>query len=129
MSQPTHFEIYGDAPEALAGFYQAVLGWRIEKAPGIDYWRIDLGTPSTAGMRAGGIAYRPAIGIQGWMMFVEVNSVEAALAEVDVHGGRAVKERTAVPKTAWYAVVADPAGNTFGIWQPDSLAMPLPEPD
>jgi len=35
----------------------------------------------------------------------------------------------AVPKTAWYAVVADPEGNIFAVWQADSNAMPMPEPD
>ena len=129
VSQPTHFEIYGDALEALAAFYAAVLGWRIEKAPGVDYWRIALDAPQGAGMRAGGIAFRPAMDIKGWLMFVEVPSVEAALAAAQAHGGTMLRERSAVPRTAWYAVVADPAGNPFGMWQPDATAMPLPIPD
>ena len=128
-AQPTHFEIYGDAPEGLAAFYAAVLGWQIAKAPGVDYWRIDLGAPQGVGLRGGGIAYRLAVGIQGWMMFVEVNSVEATLEQVLRAGGQVLRARTPVPKTAWYAVVADPAGNSFGVWQPDTTAMPLPMPD
>jgi hypothetical protein len=32
-----------------------------------------------------------------------------------------------VPKTAWYAVLADPAGHSFGVWQPDPTAMQLPD--
>jgi predicted enzyme related to lactoylglutathione lyase len=44
-------------------------------------------------------------------------------------GGSVVREKTAVPKTAWYAVVADPEGNVFAIWEPDSTAMPPIEPD
>jgi len=34
-----------------------------------------------------------------------------------------------VPKTAWYAVVADPEGNIFAVWQPDPVAFPPPQPD
>jgi hypothetical protein len=36
----THFEIFGEAPAKLAEFYREVLGWQIEKAAGVDYWRI-----------------------------------------------------------------------------------------
>lgn len=35
----------------------------------------------------------------------------------------------AVPRTVWYAVLADPEGNVFAIWQPDATAFPPPEPD
>jgi uncharacterized protein len=37
MSQVTHFEIYAEEPAKLAEFYRTLLGWQIEKAPGIDY--------------------------------------------------------------------------------------------
>jgi predicted enzyme related to lactoylglutathione lyase len=36
----TNLEIYGDYPEALANFYRELLGWGIEKAEGVDYWRM-----------------------------------------------------------------------------------------
>jgi len=127
--RPTHFEIYGDAPESLAAFYSAVFGWRVERAPGVDYWRIHLEAPDDEGVRGGGIAHRPALGAQGWLNFIEVSSVDEVLAIAQREGGRVLREKTPVPKTAWYAVVADPASNTFGIWQPDPKAMPLPEPD
>jgi hypothetical protein len=119
----THFEIYGDNPEDLAQFYRNVLGWTVERAPGIDYWRVQTGS------QAGGVAYPPAFAHRGWMNFVEVDSVEAALDAALAAGGAVLKQRSAVPKTAWHAVVADPAGNAFVVWEPDPLAMPLPEPD
>jgi len=40
MSRVTHFEIYAEDPAKLVEFYRTLLGWQIEKAPGIDYWRI-----------------------------------------------------------------------------------------
>ena len=39
-SSVTHFEIYAEEPAKLAEFYRDLLGWQIEKAPAIDYWRI-----------------------------------------------------------------------------------------
>jgi len=44
-------------------------------------------------------------------------------------GGTLLRPKTAVPKTAWYAVVADPEGNIFAVWQADANAMPAPLPD
>jgi predicted enzyme related to lactoylglutathione lyase len=40
MGSVTHFEIYASEPEKLADFYRTMFGWQLEKAPGIDYWRI-----------------------------------------------------------------------------------------
>ena len=63
------------------------------------------------------------------MNFVEVESLDAALEATERLGGSILKGRTAVPRTAWHAVVADPAGNAFLVWQSDPLAFPPPEPD
>ena len=60
---------------------------------------------------------------------VHVDSLDHMVAEVVRLGGEVLRSKTAVPKTAWYAVVADPEGNIFAVWQPDKAAMPAPEPD
>ena len=124
----TNFEIYGDDPEALATFYSELLGWRIARADGIDYWRIAIDTEA-APLATGGIARRPAFTQRGWMNFVEVESLDATLKAAKRLGGTILKQKTAVPRTAWHAVIADPAGNAFLVWQPDPLAFPPPEPD
>jgi predicted enzyme related to lactoylglutathione lyase len=127
-SRLTNFEIYGEQPEALAAFYRDLFGWEIEKVDGIDYWRIAIGDAG-APLTGGGLTRPPDFGHQGWMPFVEVGSVDDALAIVGRHGGSILKERTAVPRTAWHAVIADPAGNRMLIWEADPTAFPLPEPD
>ena len=127
-SRLTHFEIYGDEPEKLAAFYRELLGWRIERAEGVDYWRITIDAPPEV-TSGGGITRRPAFAHQGWMNFVEVESLDATLKAAERLGGTILKPKTAVPRTAWHAVIADPAGNAFLAWQPDSLAFPPPAPD
>jgi uncharacterized protein len=124
----SNFEIYGDDPEALAAFYREVLGWRIEKAEGVDYWRIAIDAEA-APLASGGIARRPALEQTAWMNFVEVEQLDATLEAATRLGGAILKEKTAVPRTAWHAVIADPAGNAFLVWQADPLAFPAPEPD
>lgn len=122
----THFEIYGSDPARLAEFYRRILGWSVEKAPGIDYWRIEPGPPRALG---GGITYRPEGAPSGWLSYTQVPSLDASLALVVELGGKIVRPKTAVPKTAWYAMVADCEGNVFSLWQPDATAFPPPEPD
>ena len=124
----THFEIYAEHPPKLAEFYQNLLGWRIEQAPGIDYWRIQSDASSANGLN-GGLTYRPFPGPRSWVHYVHVNSLDRMVAEVVRLGGEVLRQKTAVPKTAWYAVVADPEGNIFAVWQPDKAAFPTLEPE
>ncbi len=124
----THFEIYGETPAKLAQFYADLFGWQIEKAPGVDYWRIQTEPNSGNGFDAG-LTSRPADGPSSWLHYVTVNSVDAALAQAERMGASIVRPKTAVPRTGWYAVLADPQGNSFAIWQADTTAFPPPEPD
>ncbi len=63
------------------------------------------------------------------MQFVNVDSLDESVARAERLGAKVLKPKTAVPRTAWIAVLSDPAGNVFAIWQPDWLAFPPPEPD
>lgn len=51
------------------------------------------------------------------------------IEQVQKLGGKLVRAKAAVPKVAWYAVVEDPDGNIFAVWQADADAFPLPEPE
>ena len=54
----THFEIYAEEPAVLAEFYGELFGWRLERGPRPDYWRIDTGA-GTPHAFVGGLTYRP----------------------------------------------------------------------
>jgi uncharacterized protein len=123
----THFEVFGADPGALAVFYRDLLGWNAEKAPGVDYWRI----ASQPGDRpiGGGVTFYPEGAPRGWLCYMRVASIDDSIARALSLGGRIVRSKTAAPKTAWYAMIADPDGNVFCIWQPDPNALPPPEAD
>ncbi|HZZ82503.1 MAG TPA: VOC family protein [Gemmataceae bacterium] len=110
-----------------ADFYRNLLGWQIEQLPGLDYWRVRTSSEESESI-SGGLLYRPIPEPRSWVHYVHVESIDTALAEVQRLGGSVLRPKAAVPRTAWYAVVADPQGNMFAIWQADASAFPMPEP-
>jgi uncharacterized protein len=124
----THFEIYGPVPETLVEFYQNVFGWQVEEMPGLNYWRIQIGATETKPLH-GGLTYSAIPDLNGFLLYVNVASMDETVAKILTMGGSIVRPKTAVPRTAWVTIVADPAKNIFGIWQPDPNAFPMPEPD
>jgi predicted enzyme related to lactoylglutathione lyase len=124
----THFEIFAEDTGELAQFYRELFDWKIEKAAGVDYYRIQTGD-ANAGAIAGGMLNRSIPGPRSWVHYVNVASIDETLARIQALGGSVVLEKSPVPKTAWYAVVEDPEGNIFAVYQHDPLAMPKPELD
>jgi uncharacterized protein len=98
-----------------------LFGWRIELAPGTKYWRIEAGAIQ-ANDFCGGVTYRPIAGARAWVHYVHVASLDDAVADAERLGAVVLRPRTAVPKTAWYAVLTDPEGNIFGVYQSDPAA-------
>jgi predicted enzyme related to lactoylglutathione lyase len=129
MTAPvTHFEIFAEEPAKLADFYRELFGWKIEKAPGVDYFHIQT-APSEERAIRGGLTYRPIPGPRSWVHYVWVESLNDAVERVQRLGGSVLRPKTAVPKIGWYAVVEDPEGNIFAVFQPDPMAMPELEPE
>lgn len=124
----THFEIYGEHPVALADFYRKAFGWQVEQMAGIGYWRIQTDAAEGPALH-GGLTYRAIPDLTGWLLFVNVPSLDETVARIQHLGGAIVRPKTAVPRTAWVTIMADPSKNIFGIWQADLAAFPMPEPD
>lgn len=88
-SSVTHFEIFPEDLASLAEFYRRLFGWRIEQAPGIDYYVIDTGSDGTSGLR-GGLTVRAIPEPRSLVHYVSVDSVDDALAQVVALGGSVV---------------------------------------
>lgn len=104
----THFEICAENPAKLAEFYRGVFGRQID---------------------GGGLTYQPIPALHTWIHYVNVPSIDNAIAQAKILGGVLLRPKTAVPMTAWFAIAADPEGNIFAIWQADPAAFPPPEPE
>jgi predicted enzyme related to lactoylglutathione lyase len=126
-----HFEIYADEPETLAKFYGSLFDWKIDKveaAAGMDYRMVrtvetdDKGRPTQAGGINGGIAKRPA-GFNGHVVnYVSVESLDDALERAQKLGATVSRGRSAVPNMGWFAMLSDPQGNPFALWEADKKA-------
>jgi predicted enzyme related to lactoylglutathione lyase len=124
-----HFEIYADDPEKLGQFYTSLFDWTIDRVPGMDYRLIKTvetdgkGMPSEAGGINGGILKRPA-GYEGraWVNYVNVDSLEKSVERAQQLGAKLMKGKAPVPGMGWFAMLVDPQGNPFALWQSDKNA-------
>jgi hypothetical protein len=124
-----HFEIYGDNPERLAGFYEKVFGWEISTTPGAEgYWLIKTvptdakGAPTQPGGINGGLMKRPMPDARAWVNYVSVKSLDESLKQATSLGAHVLRPKSSVPRFGWFAIVTDPEMNVFGIWQDDPNA-------
>ncbi len=123
MNRVTHFESYTNDPEAVQPFYRDVFGWKFSKFEGgpIKYWLVTTGNDREPGIN-GGIT-RPREGqSSGTLNTIAVESLDRTIKEVEQAGGKICVPKMAIPKIGWLAYAEDPAGNVFGIIEPDTNA-------
>ena len=77
----------------------------------------------------GVVTYRPIAAARSWVHYAHVVSLDDTVAEAERLGAVVSRPKTAIPKTAWHAVLADPEGNIFGIYQADLAAFPPSGPE
>ena len=123
MNRVTHFEIYTDDPEAVQPFYGDVFGWTFEKFEGgpVEYWMVGTGDDKEPGIDGG--MTRPREGQSpGTINTIPVPSLDQTIKKIEQRGGRISVPKMAIPKIGWLAYAEDPAGNVFGILEPDTNA-------
>ncbi len=122
MNRVTHFEIYTDDPEAVRPFYEDVFGWKFNKFDGpMDYWLVTTGSDGEPGINGG--LTRPREGQSpGTLNTIAVPSLDQSIRKIEQRRGKICVPKMAIPKVGWLAYAEDPAGNVFGIIQPDTNA-------
>ena len=123
-----HFEIYGDDPDKLAQFYTSLFDWKVEAVPGMDYRMVRTvetdgnGRASEPGGINGGIMKRPTPELRGWLNYVNVESLDASVERAQKLGAKLMRPRSPVTGMGWFAMLVDPQGNPFALWQSDAKA-------
>jgi uncharacterized protein len=116
-----HFEIPFDDRERASAFYSEAFGWTLRSMPEMGYVLVstgpsDDGPPSEPGFINGGMLARQAP-VTSTLVTVDVEDIEATLAEVERLGGTAVRGKAAVGDMGFAAYITDTEGNLVGLWQ------------
>ena len=123
MNRPNHFEIYTADPVAVQPFYKDVFGWKFQKFEGgpIEYWLVTTGDDKEPGINGG--MTRPREGQSpGTINTVAVESLDQTIKKIEQRGGKICVPKMVIPTVGWLAYAEDPAGNVFGIIEPDENA-------
>jgi predicted enzyme related to lactoylglutathione lyase len=123
MNRVTHFEIYTDNPEAVQPFYRDVFGWKFQKFEGgpMEYWLVMTGDDKEPGINGGLTRPRPGQSA-GTLNTIAVESLDQTIKNIEKHRGKICVPKIVIPKIGWLAYAEDPAGNVFGIIEPDAKA-------
>ncbi|MGY4540700.1 putative enzyme related to lactoylglutathione lyase [Arthrobacter sp. UYNi723] len=128
MAGVVHFEIPSDDKERANTFYQSAFGWTLTPMQEMDY-TIAITTPSdeqtglpSAPGAINGALFPRTDNLKSPIITIDVEDVDAALAQVESAGGTVAQAKDAVPGMGYYAYFTDTEGNTMGLWQTDSSA-------
>lgn len=114
------FEYVAKDVHKAQGFFGELFGWKTQQMPatggaGSDYTMITADTASIGG-------YMPtpegAPKHAHWISHLQVADAHAIAAKVKAAGGKVLKEVTKMGDFGTWAMVADPFGGAFALWQP-----------
>lgn len=108
-------------PAEAKAFYGELFGWKFQDMPAGEagiYSMVDLNGKSVTAL----FEMNPAQRSQGvpphWVSYVTVDSVDAAAARVKELGGKVLVEPFDVMTEGRMAVILDPGGASFSLWEP-----------
>lgn len=97
-------------------FYTQLFGWKADKMPvdGIDYTIFKVGERPVAGL----ISLPPEAhqAPTAWMGYITVEDIAQAVEKAKSLGAKVCRDITPLPMGT-FAVIADPQGGVFGLWQ------------
>lgn len=113
---PSWIDLGAPDPDAAAAFYEGLFGWTCEQGP-----------PESGGYRMCMLRGKPVAGLGPqqnpdmppfWTTYISVDDADAAAARVTELGGTVIVEPMDVMEAGRMAVLADPTGAFFSVWQP-----------
>ena len=108
------------------GFFGELFNWGVKRVPmpGGEYAMISVGDRTIGGYQVTPAGAPPEA---HWLTHLEVSDARATSKQIEVLGGKTLKPAFAVGDFGTMAIVADPHGGYFALWQPTKLeAQPTP---
>jgi predicted enzyme related to lactoylglutathione lyase len=109
-----HIQILSESPDQTARFYGDLFGWTVDANNPMGYRRIETG--ANDGVQAGIWPAPPQAG-SFVQFFVGVSDLQLALARAQELGAKILIGPANLPEGDQMAVLQDPLGMPFGMWQ------------
>ena len=111
-----YIELNSDDPEKAKEFYKELFDWEYEDYPmgDIPYTVIKTGKEPGGGIFKNPV---PEQAPSHWLIYIQVDDVDAYTEKVKKLGGIVHKEPTEVPNMGKFSVIEDPAGAVSALWQ------------
>ncbi|WP_137846144.1 VOC family protein [Microbacterium sp. 2FI] len=109
----THIDIPVSDLAKATEFYSALFGWQIAELPGFEGYPMWRAPNQISG---GGLAPRGE-GFTQPRSYVEVDSIDATVAQATATGAEVLMAKSPITETSWWAVIADPDGNSIGLYE------------
>ena len=116
MANPfSYVELHSQDTDKAIAFYRRMFDWKVnsQDTPMGRYTELEPGE----GFPGGLLAAKPTTP-SGWVVYMKVDDVEAATEKARGLGATILALKELVPDTGWFSLCVDPAGATFGLWQP-----------
>ena len=118
-----HAELHSKNPKAAREFYSGVLGWTYEEMPMPK--GVYVTVKDESGTMVGGIVKKQdKKAPEAWVGYITVPSVKRTIAKALRRKGKVVVEYTKVQGMGAFAVLKDPRGAYFGIWEEAAKKAP-----
>jgi uncharacterized protein len=118
-----HFEIPASDPAVSRRFYEQLFGWKFAKfeTGSMDYWLISH-RDADPNETMGGLFKRMGPD-QSFINYFSVKSIDDSAAKARALGAMVKREKEAIPNIGYFAILADPDGNTFALFESTSAQM------
>ena len=117
-----HIELNTEDVDSARQFYKKLFDWKLSEMQGggMPYTMIDVGKGGTGG----GMQKKPMPEApNNWLPYIAVASVQKTADQAAAAGGRILAGPAPIPGMGAYAVLTDPTGAAFGVWE---MAPPPP---
>ncbi len=109
----THMELNTTDLAKAKAFYSQLFEWKLEEAPGMEYTMISTGRGPGGGMMKHPVPGAPS----AWMVYVDVDDINAATKKAKSLGATVMKDVTEVMGMGSFSVLIDPTGAAIALWQ------------
>ena len=110
-----HMELNTNDLEGAKAFYLSLFNWETEEAPmpmGGTYVLVKPGKGPVGGMMKSPVEHPPM-----WIVYINVDDLDADCKKAEELGGKVIMGKTPVGEMGFFAVLQDPQGAVFCIWE------------